>query len=257
MRITSRKNPQLLHIKKLLEKPGYSRQQGQFVAEGEKLLSSALQAKFPITELVCCEDTVLPPEVEHIPQITVPEDVMAWLSPMKSPQGVLFLGEIPQRELGDLRGNYLVLDAVQDPGNVGTLWRTAQGLGASGLILLEGCANPWSAKCIRAGMGAVFHLPVYEMTEETLLESLGDYPLYGTALNPDSASLGTVALENCAVVLGNEGQGVSPSLLAHCEKTLYLPMEQGCESLNVAMMGGILLWEMAKCSSAPGERTVR
>ncbi len=246
MRITSRKNPILLELRQILSSPSYGKEKGLFVGDGWKLLDSAISAKFPLSQVIMTEDSNLPEELNTVPTITVPEDLMTWLSPQKSPQGVLFVGEIPKHRLKSPNGNYLILDGVQDPGNVGTLWRTAQGLGATALVLLEGCAHPWSHKTLRSAMGASFHLPLYQMTGEEAVKIFSDYPLYGTALDENSKALGEVSLESCAVILGSEGKGVSPKLLSQCNETIYLPMAQGCQSLNVAMMGGIVLWEMNK-----------
>ncbi|MFI3252976.1 MAG: RNA methyltransferase [Eubacteriales bacterium] len=246
MRITSRKNPLLLELRQILSSPSYGKEKGVFVGEGWKLLHSAMAASFSFKQIIVTEDWDFPSAVEDVPIIIIPEDLMNWLSPQKTPQGVLFLVEIPKVSLTTPQGNYLILDGVQDPGNVGTLWRTAQGLGATALVLLTGCANPWGHKTIRSSMGACFHLPAYEMSREEAVDIFRDYPLYATALDLNSKALGEVSLTDCAVVLGSEGQGVSPELLAECNETIYLPMAQGCQSLNVAMMGGIVLWEMAK-----------
>lgn len=248
--ITSRKNPKLGHLRKLSQDPGYRTETGLFLAEGTKLLQSAIQGNMTL-ELLLCGETYQPPkEVQQVPRIRVPEDLLAWISPMKSPQAVIFLGKTPSTTPPDTlpQGNYLVLDGVQDSGNVGTIWRTAQGLGATALILLEHCANPFSPKTIRSTMGASFHLPLYQSTraEVVALFQQSRLPLYATALSPDSLPLEQGDLSGCGVVLGSEGQGVSPELLARCEKTFYLPMVQGCQSLNVGITAGIVLWEMEK-----------
>lgn len=242
MRITSRKNKELLHIRKLLSDSAYGRDCGAFALEGRKLLGSALEANFPIKQYVLTDNSPIPQG--DVPCITVPEDIMAWLSPKKSPSDIIFVADIPVYTFTEPQGSYLILDRLQDTGNVGTLWRTAQGLGATALILLEDCVNPWGSKCLRSTMGACFHIPIYELTTEEMLGKFQGYPLYGTDLQEDSLSLGEVSLKDCAVILGNEGSGVRKELLASCDKTLYLPMSQGCQSLNVAVTGSIVLWEM-------------
>lgn len=253
MRITSRQNAFLQHLRKLLSSAAYGKEQGLFVGDGEKLLQSA--GEFPLAQVIFSEERAesLAPILTALPssvaQYQLPGSLMSWISPMKSPQGVLFVAKRPDypplsQEM--LQGNYLILDGVQDPGNVGTIWRTAQGLGASALVLLEGCASPWGHKTVRSSMGACFHLPVYEMTQPELLSLFSGYPLYGTALQEESKALGELVLSPSAVVLGSEGQGIGASLLAACDQSIYLPMSQGCQSLNVAMTAGIVLWEMAK-----------
>ena len=142
-------------------------------------------------------------------------------------------------------GRYLVLDGVQDPGNVGTIWRTADALGADGLILVNGCADPFSPKTVRSTMGACFRLPVYEVEAEQLpglMEESG-LPLYATALREDTVDIKTAQLERCAVIIGSEGRGVSEQLLKASSRTVKIPMRERCESLNAAVAAAIVLWE--------------
>ena len=143
---------------------------------------------------------------------------------------------------------FLVLDGVQDPGNVGTIWRTADAFGADGLILLPGCADPFSPKTVRATMGACFRLPVWETDLAGLpqvLEGAG-LPLYATALREDTDDVRRAGLSRCAVVIGSEGRGVSQAVLDACAGTLKIPMRQRCESLNAAVAASVVLWEMAR-----------
>lgn len=181
---------------------------------------------------------------------TVPGDVMASISPMESPQGALFLCKQPENALPDrLEGNrYLILDGLQDPGNVGTIWRTADAFGADGLILVNGCADPWNPKTVRATMGACFRLPVLELAAGDLpaLLERSALPLYATALREDTVDIKTTDLKRSAVVIGSEGHGVSQELLALSRRTLKIPMRARCESLNAAAAAAVVLWEMAR-----------
>lgn len=249
--ISSRKNAQLLHIRKLLQSASYQKECGEFVGDGLKLLETGWNADFPFHTLVFTEKT-LPQDSDlpDVPIILVPEDVMTWLSPMKTPQGALFVGKIPTPPPLDLSGQFLILDGVQDAGNVGTIWRSCHGLGADGLILLENCASPWRHKTVRSSMGACFHLPVYEMTGAEMLALFDKEkrPLYGTALNPESKSLRDCDLSTGSVVIGSEGQGIRPEILGQCTAQIYLPMTEGCQSLNAGIAAGIVLWEMGKGS---------
>ena len=150
---------------------------------------------------------------------------------------------------GELTGErYLVLDGVQDPGNVGTIWRTADAFGVDGLILCNGCADPWNPKTVRATMGAVFRLPAYESTLETAAEKLvrAGIPLYATALREDTEDIRDVSFDQAAVVIGSEGRGVSRQALELCGKTVKIPMRARCESLNAAVAASVVLWEMAR-----------
>jgi len=245
-RITSRTTPLCTHIRKLNTSNSYRREQGEFVGEGPKLLSEALKAGAEVTTVVVQEGkTISCPE--HIRRVEVPADLLESLCDTKTPQGVLFLCRTPATVLPcELTGQrYLVLDGVQDPGNVGTVWRTADAFGADGLILLGGCADPFSPKVVRSTMGAVFRLPVYQTGGEELKKACIDagLPLYATALREDTAELRDADLRRCAVVIGSEGRGVSEQVLSLCEMTLKIPMRERCESLNAAVAAAVVLWE--------------
>ena len=178
----------------------------------------------------------------------MPGDLLAALAPTQTPQGVLFLCQLPERALPEkLEGQrYLVLDGVQDPGNVGTLWRTADAFGADGMILLPGCADPWSPKTLRATMGACFRLPVWEGELGDLVPKLAraGLPLYATALREDTVDLREMDLRRCAIAIGSEGRGVSQAVLEASAKTVKIPMAEQCESLNAAIAGAVVLWQM-------------
>lgn len=244
--ITSRSNPLCTHIRKLNTSAAYRRERGEFVGEGPKLLDEARKAGWAVTTVVTPEGAALPCP-DAVRRVELPADLFESLCDTKTPQGVLFLCQTPDTALPPvLTGvRYLVLDGVQDPGNVGTVWRTADAFGADGLILLGGCADPFSPKVVRATMGAAFRLPVYRTTPEGLKEACrrADLPLYATALREDTEAVTCAALRRCAAVIGSEGRGVSEDVLALCEKTLKIPMRERCESLNAAVAAAVILWE--------------
>lgn len=248
-RITSRANPLCAQIKKLNGARSARREAGLFVGEGPKLLAEALHNGLGVTTLVTAEgvEADCPGEVRRV---EMPESLFSALCDTKTPQGVLFLCRMPPLTPPDkLAGErYLVLDGVQDPGNVGTVWRTADAFGADGLILVGHCADPFGPKTVRATMGACFRLPVFEMALADLGDKLGSagIPLYATALREDTEDLRKQDLSRCAVVIGSEGQGVSEETLARCHKTLKIPMRPRCESLNAAVAASVVLWEMMR-----------
>ena len=249
--ITSRNNRLIKHIRKLTSDREYRRSSGLFFGEGPKLLAEALKAGTAIEAVVTARGVDLP-GLEGLRRAEVPADLLQSLCGTKTPQGVLFLAEMPslappERLTG---GRWLVLDGLQDPGNVGTIWRTADALGADGLILVNHCADPFSPKTVRATMGACFRLPVYEMEARALpglLERSG-LPLYATALREDTVNIKTAQLDRCAVVIGSEGRGVSQELLELSKKTVKIPMRERCESLNAAVAAAVILWEMGRGS---------
>lgn len=246
--ITSRSNPLLVHIRKLLKSRSYRRETGQCVSDGVKLLEEALRWKAELIAVLSTEGTDLPQLPSSVRQVRVPRDVMASLSPMKAPQGALFTLSLPSlRPPERLEGRrYLILDGVQDPGNVGTIWRTLDAFSGDGLLLTGACADPWSWKSIRASMGAAFRTPVWELSPEELAEltARSALPLLATALRADTVQLQSVTAERSAVVIGSEGSGVSPAVLDLCRETVRIPMEPRCESLNAGAAAAVVLWEL-------------
>ena len=218
------------------------------VCEGPKMLAEALRWGAGLETILWQTGTHPPAGIpQGVRQVEVPGDLLRSVAPTETPQQVLFLARLPARALPEeLTGSrYLVLDGLQDPGNLGTLWRTADAFGADGLLLLPGCADPWSPKTLRATMGACFRLPVWEGTLEELtgLLARSAAPLYATALRDDTEDIRAVPLEGAAVVIGSEGRGVSQPVLDACRATLKIPMRDRCESLNAAVAASVVLWE--------------
>ena len=245
-RITSRQNAVIQHVKKLASSRKYRRERGEFLCEGPKMLAEAVQrGLIPHTVLSCHETELAPWEGAAARTALVSPELLSYAADTETPQGVLFTCALPDEELALPGERLLVLDGVQDPGNVGTIWRTADAFGADALILLPGCADPWSPKTVRASMGACFRLPLLSCTLEELTALLAaqNLPLYAAALGEDAQDVRAVGLRRAAVVIGSEGRGISGGVLGHCNKTLKIPMRQRCESLNAAMAAGIILWE--------------
>lgn len=246
-RITSRKNPLLEHMRRL-DSAAFRRQQGEFLCDSPKLVEEALRHGARVLA-VAVSDGVEPPEGldASVRCAAVPPDVMASISPMRTPQGMLAVCRLPDTALPEMLpgSRYVVLDGVQDPGNVGTVLRTADAFGCTGALLLPGCADPYGPKTLRAAMGAVFRLPLYAVGLEALPGLLADagLPLYGTALRHDTVDVRQRDLRRCALVIGSEGRGVSAEVLALCRETLRIPMSSHCESLNAAAAAAVLLWE--------------
>lgn len=249
-RITSRSNPLVARVKKLNSKRAQRREEGVFCGEGPKLLGEAIKWGAALETVICGEGVTLPELPCQTRVVEVPADLLTAMADTETPQGVIFICKGKRLDIPDeLPGKrYLLLDGVQDPGNVGTIWRTADAFGADGLILCGGCADPWSPKTVRATMGAIFRLPVYEADLEQAAAKLADagVPLYATALREDTADARQVDWSRAAVIIGSEGRGVSPLALDLCEKTVKIPMVERCESLNAAVAASVVLWEMAR-----------
>lgn len=247
--ITSRQNPLIAEIKKLGSDRGFRRERGRFLCEGVKLVEEAIRWGAGVEILVAAEGIELPfPCPAEARLVTVPPDLLKTVSTVESPQGVLAVCRTPGLTPPDklYPGRYLVLDGLQDPGNVGTIWRTADAFGADGLFLVEQCADPFSPKAVRATMGAAFRMPVWETDLDTLRARLygAGVPLYATALRADTEDVRDVSLRCAAVLIGSEGRGISVAALALCQKTLKIPMTERCESLNAAAAAAVVLWEM-------------
>ncbi len=243
-RITSRKNPLLQQVKKLLSSRKAREEAGLFAADGTKLLQEAV-TYFPGLDTVILSDGVAAQLPDHVRLIRVPGDVMASISPMASPQGALFLCRLPQKQAFTPEPGMLLLDGIQDPGNLGTILRTADALDIP-VVLLEGCADPYSHKVVRSSMGAVFRRPVLQSTWAEVKAGCAQthIPIGVTALSPRARDLRESSLHTMAVVIGSEGQGVRREILDCADAELIIPMNPHCESLNAAVAATIVMWQM-------------
>ena len=257
--ITSRKNPICTHFRKLAASRAYREETGEMLCDSPKLLEEARLWSFGVKTLLYTEGVELPPFDDRGTRIIqVTESVMESVSPMKTPQGVVFscaaskhrlppeVIQAPEQYLKP--GRWLVLDGVQDPGNVGAILRAADAFDCGEMFLLPGCADLNSPKTIRAAMGVHFRRVIYQCTLNELTDLLGKMgiPLYAAALREDTADVRELDLSNAAVVIGSEGQGVSQPVLEACAGTLKIPMSRRCETLNAAAAAAVILWEMGR-----------
>ncbi|NBI67838.1 RNA methyltransferase [Pseudoflavonifractor sp. 60] len=258
--ITSRKNPICTHFRKLASSRAYREETGEMLCDSPKLLEEAsLWGGHRIHTVLYTQGVKLPVYDDCTArEIQVTESVMESVSPMKTPQGVVFSCAAPTLRLpGELKRESeryltwrqcLVLDGVQDPGNVGTILRTADAFNCGPVFLLPGCADANSPKAVRAAMGVHFRQVIYQCTLEELTDLLGKagIPLYAAALGENTADVREADLSSAAVVIGSEGRGVSREVLAACAGTLKIPMSRRCESLNAAVAAAVILWEMGR-----------
>ncbi len=242
--ITSRKNPLLQQVKKLLSSRKERESTGLFVADGTKLLQEAIRWWPGLDTVILSEgvDMELP---QGVRAVVVPADVMESVSPMQTPQGALFLCRLPEKTSFAPKPGMLLLDGIQDPGNLGTILRTADALQIP-VALLEGCADPYSHKVVRASMGAVFRTKVVQTTWEEAKDACekAGIPVGVTALSDTALDLREAPLKDMAVVIGSEGQGVRPEILSAARQSLIIPMNPNCESLNAAIAAAIVMWQM-------------
>lgn len=246
LRITSRKNGTLQQVKKLFASRKAREEAGMFVSDGVKLLSEAVRF-YPGLTTVILSDGVEAEVPEQVRIIRVPEDVMASISPMEAPQGAIFLCRLPEKKTFVPKPGMLLLDGIQDPGNLGTILRTADALDVP-VVLLEGCADPYSHKVVRASMGAVLRTQVVWASWEEVRSACREagIPVAVTALSDRAKDIREADLRQMAVVIGSEGQGVRQEILDGNDQELIIPMNPHCESLNAAVAATIVMWQMKR-----------
>ena len=230
--VRSRDNPLLQRLRRLLRDPAGYRRLGEAWLEGEHLCEACVARGMAVPHAVLAERGAASPRLQvlarHAARVTVVADTLFdALSGLESPTPIGFLLALPEAAAVRPGLPTLVLDRLQDAGNVGSLLRSASGLGVPQVVALKGTAALWSPKVLRAGMGAHFALRLVEGAGADALTALDE----GALPWP------------CAWVLGHEGQGVDPALLARCAETRRIPQPGGEESLNVAAAGAICLYE--------------
>lgn len=245
----------LLTLARDLKRRKARERNSQFVAEGVRVAEELVRSGRPVAGLLVTRAAVATPRVAALleaakaPHVVVSEADFASAASTDSPQGVLAVADVPDLPLASLPDarlrRVLVLDAIQDPGNVGTLIRTAAGLRADAVVALPGTADPWNAKVVRGGAGAHFHVTVTAATADELAARLRTAGTVVWGADAGGRPVGTVAApERLALAVGNEGAGLSPGVRALAAQLVSLPMAAGVESLNVAVAAGILMYEL-------------
>lgn len=245
-KLSSRQNKTIAHLRRLGTDRAYRRECSQYVCDGEKLLREALRWGAEIKTAVWrAGPTVELPDT--VRQYTASQELLDYASALKNCPGVLFTVE-QKRWKSAPPGRTLVLETVQDPGNLGTILRTANALGMDTVILTGRCADLYNPKTVRSAMGALFRQRVYELSLEQTRAYLSEngLRLYGAALSDASEDIRALDLKNAAVAIGSEGSGLSPELLTLCDGQLIIPMNPACESLNAAVAAAIVMWELTK-----------
>lgn len=245
--ISSRKNPLLQQTRRILTSRREREETGLFAGEGTKLLAEAVRYAPEWLHTVFLAEGVEQETPEHVRRVRLPRELLDSLSTMDAPQGAIFLCRMPEEPEFVPKPGTLLLDGLQDPGNLGTILRTADALGTS-VVLLEGCADRFSPKTVRATMGALFRRPVYRMDWKAAWDAFhqAGIPIAVTALSPRAEDIREADVSKMAVVIGSEGRGVRPEVLEQADRELIIPMDPHCESLNAAVAATIVLWQMRK-----------
>ena len=245
-RITARKNPLLQQVRKLVSSRKERESTGLFVADGTKLLAEAVKW-WPGLETVILSDGVEADVPSHVRVVSVPKDVMESISPMRSPQGALFLCRLPEKTPFQPQKGMLILDGIQDPGNLGTIVRTAEAAGVSAVFLNRESVDLYNPKTIRSTMGSIYRMPVIYV--ENLVELLQKFKKKGVqsyaahlegrnAYDAENYTTGT------AILIGNEGNGLSQEVADQADIRVRIPMEGKVESLNAAIAASVLMFEV-------------
>lgn len=248
-KIVSKKNERVKKWKKLHTKKERD-SSASYLIEGFHLVSEALQYGAFIQEILVSQEVKEEtyPDFPQERMVLISKEIAAYLSDTESPQGIFAVVKkevppIPQEFIKP----YLFLDNVQDPGNVGTMIRTADAAGYEGVVLGKGTVDLYNSKVLRSTQGGHFHFPVYqgELTEWFERFKTAGFPVYGTELNVNAVSYRDITAPSVyGLVMGNEGKGMDPELLEQTTKNLYIPIKGQAESLNVAVAAGILMFAL-------------
>ena len=240
--ITSKANSVVKNAKKLHQK---KYRKSAYLIEGWHLFEEAVQAGVTIEQVFALES--YRDQLAAFPQtVWVSEEILRDLADTQTPQGIVAVIQKEEVGLPDLhQGKYLFLEDVQDPGNVGTMIRTADAAGFTGVIVSDKSADIYSLKTLRSMQGSHFHLPIYRMPLTSFVEEAkkSDLPILATTLSRDSKDYRELSsLENFVLVMGNEGQGISSVMAESADQLVHIGMKGRAESLNVAVAAGILMF---------------
>ncbi len=259
--ITSKENGRIKELAKLMRSKKYRQERSAFVTEGLRLSLDALSLPVAIEEVYVTEEVIKkhPKETKQLLEhaghaaIITPE-IAEKIGDTQTTQGVFCVLPMLDNSAQAVRircgGRYIVGVSLQDPGNIGTIVRTAEAFGLDGVVLSSDCPDLYSPKVLRATMGGVFRIPIYlcDKIEGFIQLCQGlRLPVYATALKEDSVPVTMVDLPSgAAVLIGNEGNGLSDELIEQCDQSIIIPMQGNAQSLNAAMAAGIIIWEMSR-----------
>ena len=261
MEITSKENRLIKDVRHLMTQARFRRESGRFAVEGARLCRDAALSDVTVETVLYTAKAaekyaayLEPLAARDVPMHTVTEELSAYMADTATPQGVFCLCRRAERTAtgADMakEGRYLALENVQDPANLGAVIRTAEAMGVSGILLSAGCCDPYNPKVLRASMGGVFRLPLFETADMTAeIEALQDrgFTCYAAVVSATARSVLDVAFaDGCVCFVGNEGNGLTAQTAAACDERITIPMAGRAESLNASMAAGILLWEMMK-----------
>lgn len=237
MIITSKSNPTVKKIASLAEKK-FRREYGEYLVEGVKCVDECIAAGKHVTLIACTKGL----SEKYPDAIVLSEELFSRISTEKSPQGVIACVRLPDSTIKPPVGSCILLDRLQDPGNVGTIIRTANAAGYDDVYLLD-CADAYSPKAVRGAMGGLFHINVHEGSKEQILSVLKGVSLICADMGGCDVFSFTPPEKYC-LCIGNEGNGLSEEIRALADNTIKIPMRQSCESLNAAISAAIAMYAL-------------
>lgn len=260
--LTSGQNKLIKMVASLKQKK-YRDQLGLFLVEGVRLVEEVAQSNWLIEACVYTAEAQEQSRVQKILSllqakqcriVEVSATIYEKISDTKEPQGIMIIAKKSEYQLDDILSSdnkplLVVLDEVQDPGNVGAIIRTAAAAGCTGVILTKGCADVFAAKVVRASMGSLFNIPVVEgVTQREVVTYLEQYKIgiLATSLESSNVYFQVDLKQSVAIIFGNEGNGVSDELLKESEERIHIPLLGKVESLNVAASAAVILYEAVR-----------
>lgn len=243
--ITSIHNQRIKQWHKLKQRKHREREQ-KFLIEGHHLVEEAYQSNWPIETIIVTENVDISNHLSSLEIVTVSESVLHHLSQTQTPQGIIAVVEKKHIPF-TASGHVLLLDAIQDPGNLGTMIRTADAAGFSAVFLGRGTVDLYNDKVIRATQGSMFHLPIIQELLEHVIEDLKDKSYTIVATDLSSKTIDYTSVKNItkgALILGNEGAGISETFLEKADLSVKIPIHGQAESLNVSVAAGILMYHL-------------
>ncbi len=255
-KISTKRNENIKNIVKLTRCAKHRNKQNMFVAEGLRLCKELVNNNIKILSVFFTLD-LLEKQRKETKMILdtcdkvyqIDSNIMKYISDTKSPQGIICLCEKPLYS-NELLDKILILEKIQDPGNMGTILRTAKAMCIDNIVLSKDCCDPFSPKVLRSCMGGIFsaniHLDVdiYQFVDK--LNFLG-YDTYASVVDKNSTKIQDIKFSRkSAVLIGNEGNGLTQKAISLCKYSFTLPMDEHSESLNAAIAAGIIIWEMSK-----------
>lgn len=253
--IDSKENNSLKKIKKLRTKK-YRDSEKKFLAEGTKFLDFDIVPETIIIDEKFSKNPEILEKIkkfEKSQKIILAENLFSQLSSQENSQGVILVYKYEENDIERIENNVIVLDRVGDPGNLGTIIRTADAAGFRDIILTKGSVDCYNEKTVRSTMGSIFNVKLYYVEEERLLEILKEknYKIISTVLSDDCIPYTEMTLkEKNAVVFGNEGSGIGENIINHSDEKVIIPIYGTAESLNVAMACGIIIYKCREILSS-------